>query len=190
MSSRYNERLMNIDLNSTIKTLQDGGIIIYPTESVMGIGCDPFNEKAVNTLLAIKQRPMNKGLILLAADWQQLEEYIQPIDASRFEEIKNIKNTTWLFPKTDKVPAWIHGDSDKVAVRVTSLPLAKEICQAFGKPIVSTSANFSGKPPVKSVAELDQALCKLVDAIIEGETGQLSQPTSIVDVILGKTIRF
>lgn len=180
---------MITDLSYAISALEAGGIIVYPTESVFGLGCDPFNEKAVNILLRIKQRDVGKGLILLASDWEQLGEFVQPIDAKRMAEIQSIPNTTWLFPKTDRVPAWIHGDSDQVAVRVTSHPLAKKLCQQFGKPIVSTSANLSGEPPVKIASELNPKLLQQVDVILEDETGELTQPTTIIDAVTNRVIR-
>lgn len=176
-------------LTHFVQTLHAEGVIIYPTESVYGLGCAPFSETAVNRLLAIKQREKSKGLILLASDWQQLTELIQPIDAVRFEQIKSTPNTTWLFPKTDKVPAWIHGDSDKVAVRVTTHPLAKQLCQQFGAPLVSTSANFSGQATTKDFSQLDIKLVQQVDGVIKQDCGELETVTPIKDAITDIQIR-
>lgn len=182
---------MHHELKQTVECLQQGGIIAYPTESVYGLGCDPFNEAAVQRLLEIKQRPVEKGLILLAADWEQLKPYIDTtmLSAEKLAGIKATTHTTWLFPKTKHVPAWIHGNSEEVAVRVTTLPLAKELCQAFGKPIVSTSANFSGEDPVKYFADLDTALINLLDYVVAGETGPLDRPTTIIRALDNSTIR-
>lgn len=182
---------MNNNLNDAVNFLKKSGIIAYPTESVYGLGCDPFNETAVKRLLEIKQRPVEKGLILLAADWEQLKPYIDTtkLSAEKLATIKASTHTTWLFPKTKKVPTWIHGDSQEVAVRVTTLPLAQQLCQAFGKPIVSTSANYSGESPVKYFADLDTALIDHLDYVLEGETGPLAQPTTIKRAIDDSTIR-
>lgn len=177
------------DLSQIIGVLTAGGIIIYPTESVMGIGCDPFNETAVMTLLKIKQRDINKGMILLASDWQQLQPYIQHIDADRMAEIQASKNITWLFPKTEQVPDWVSGEFDSVAVRVSGHPLAKRICEQFGKPIISTSANLSDEPPTKDYHQLSFDLTQKVDAIIEADCGELTKPTQIRDAITDAVIR-
>ncbi|MBX9705747.1 MAG: threonylcarbamoyl-AMP synthase [Gammaproteobacteria bacterium] len=178
-------------LTDAVGCLKKGGVIAYPTESVYGLGCDPFNEAAVQRLLEIKQRPVEKGLILLASDWEQLKPYIDTsmLSAEKLAAIKATTHTTWLFPKTKNVPAWIHGNSQEVAVRVTTLPLAKELCQAFGKPIVSTSANFSGEDPVKYFADLDTALIDHLDYVLEGETGPLAKPTIIKNAMDGRVIR-
>ncbi len=180
---------MKSDVHQAISALKQGGVILYPTESVIGIGCDPFNKEAVMALLNIKQRDSAKGLILLGSDWQQLENYIQPIETARFNNIKASKNITWIFPKTAMVPDWISGHFNTVAVRVTSHPIAKQLCQEFGKPLVSTSANLSGEQPSKTFSQLSTTLCRKVDAIIKQACGPLNTPTQIRDAITDEILR-
>tara|TARA_R110000868_G_scaffold158036_3_gene385806 strand:- start:58841 stop:59383 length:543 start_codon:yes stop_codon:yes gene_type:complete len=180
---------MNNKLTNAINSLGQGDVIAYPTEGVIGLGCDPFNEEAVLRLLAIKQRPVEKGLILIASDWQQLASLIQPVDASRMDEIKATGNTTWVFPATERVPSWIRGEHSSVAVRVTSHPIAKQLCKQFGGPIVSTSANAHSEPTVTQLSDLSKTISEQVGCLVPGETGNLNQATPIIDAITRQTLR-
>ena len=172
-----------------VDIIKDGGVILYPTESVFGLGCDPFNQQAVDKLLAIKQRSRDKGLILIAAKWQHFSSLIKKIPEIRWQTVKSMGDSTWLFPKTEKVPLWIHGTFDSVAVRVTQHPLAKKLCEQLGHPLVSTSANVMGEVPAKKIDTLSPSLLKQVDYMLTGETGSLAQPTQIIDALTGKILR-
>ncbi len=169
--------------------LQQGQIIAYPTEGVYGLGCDPLQETVVMELLALKQRPVSKGLILIAADWAQLVDYIEVLDDVTMEKIKNTKNTTWLFTKTAKVPDWIAGKHPSIAVRVIQHPIAQVLCQAFGRPIVSTSANISNEPAARDAKEVAALFANTIACIVEGVVGGLGKPTTIRDASTGQIIR-
>lgn len=170
--------------------LRRGGIIAYPTEAVYGLGCDPLNREAVERLLAIKQRPVEKGLILIAARFEQLSPFLeaQPPEIQRQLDASWPGPVTWLVPANPATPVWLRGRHPSLAVRVTAHPLAAAICEAFGGPIVSTSANPAGRPPARSAL---QALlrCPGVDLILHGATGPLAQPTPIRDAVTGKVLR-
>lgn len=172
------------------QVLSDGGIIVYPTEGVYGLGCDPFNETAVRRLLKIKQRNIDKGLILVASSWDQVQDLVK-IDLEKCDTIKCDDScpTTWVFPATKKVPVWITGKFNTVAIRVTSHPGAKKICQDFGGPIVSTSANLAKQPPISSLKQLDKQLKDSVDFVVGGRVGSLKKPTQILDIKTRKIIR-
>lgn len=174
-----------------IQTLRQGGIIAYPTEAVYGLGCDPNNEQAVQRLLLLKQRPVNKGLILIAATLEQLAPYLAPIPPQRMQEVLATwpGPVTWIFPASPQTPAWIRGQYRSVAVRVTAHPIAKQLCLAFDSPLVSTSANQSQSPPAKSPQEVRAMFPEGIEVIIEGELGGLSKPTEIRDVLSGKVWR-
>ena len=181
---------MNDKINHIIKILREGGIIAYPTEGVYGLGCDPFNETAVLRVLKIKQRHINKGLILIASNWNQVKNLIN-LDLKKYPVIKlNNKNPiTWVFPATKKVPRWITGKFNSVAIRVTSHPIAKKICQKFGGPIVSTSANLTKQSPITRLGQMDRPLVSKIDFIAQGRVGKLKKPTNICDVKTGKVFR-
>lgn len=174
-----------------IEVLRNDGVIAYPTEAVYGLGCSPFSEKAVEKLLAIKQRDAAKGLILIAANFAQLESLLQPLPQERLDQILATwpGAVSWAWPKTDKVPAYIHGDWDSVVVRVSAHPIVQQLCLQFGGPLVSTSANIQGVDPCRSAAEVSAVFDSSVDHIIVGEIGTLDKPTPIFDALTGHVFR-
>lgn len=178
-------------IQTIVHVLRAGGIIAYPTEAVYGLGCDFTNERAVMRLLQLKKRSVNKGLILIAASWQQVEPLVKHVAD---ELLKKVLVTwpgpaTWIFPATEKVPNWITGESESVAVRVTAHPIARAICEEYGQPIVSTSANITGFLPARSYQEVVQQFGDEINFIVEGEVGDLQNPTVIRDVITGELVR-
>ena len=181
------------DLAATIATLQNGGVIAYPTEAVWGLGCDPFNEAAVLRLLAIKQRPVDKGLILIAAWIAQLDglaDWNALPPPRRDDVLASWPGAhTWIVPATPRVPRWITGAHDSVAVRVSAHPVVVALCDAFGGVLVSTSANSAGAPAPRTHAAIEPALLAALDGWVAGETGGLLRPTPIRDARSGAEIR-
>ncbi|MGO1000712.1 Sua5/YciO/YrdC/YwlC family protein [Lysobacter sp. CA196] len=173
--------------------LARGGVVVYPTEAVWGIGCDPRDEDAVHRLLAIKRRPVDKGVILIAASIAQLDAWVDwdALPAPRREAVLASwpGPHTWAVPATAAVPSWISGAHRSVAVRVTAHPQARALCEAFGHALVSTSANLAGQPPAFRRAELDRALLALSDGVCDGETGGLTAPTPIREALSGEVLR-
>ena len=181
------------DFAPVIAALHRGGVIAYPTEAVWGLGCDPFDETAVIRLLAIKQRPVDKGLILIAGALAHLDGLLD-WDAVPVEHRDNVLASwpgpnTWIVPATPRVPRWITGEHAGVAVRVSAHPVVVALCVAFGGPLVSTSANPAGAEPPRRLETFDPALRAAVDAIVEGDVGELSRPTPIRDARSGNTLR-
>ncbi len=113
-----------------------GGLIAYPTEAVYGLGCDPENGHAVRRLLALKARPEHKGLILIAADWAQLEPYVRGLGQTAMAAIHATwpGAVTWLLPARRETPRWLTGEHQTLAVRVTAHPLAAALCRQWGGP--------------------------------------------------------
>ncbi len=179
--------------NEAAIALRKGAVIAYPTEGVWGVGCDPFDEPAVLRLLAIKQRPVEKGMILIAGSLDQLDGLLdwQALPPPRREAVLATwpGPNTWIVPTTARVPRWITGDHDGVAVRVSDHPTVIALCAAFGGPLVSTSANLSGEPPVRARGALDPRLLVRLDGVTEGETGGLASPTPIRDARSGAQLR-
>ena len=173
--------------------LRAGGVIAYPTEAVWGLGCDPGNEAAVLKLLALKQRPVEKGMILVAADVSQLDGWIRLdtlADAQRQAVLDGWPGAnTWIVPAGPRTPRWITGTHDGVAVRVSAHPLVRALCEAWGGPLVSTSANRAGEAPARSRAQLDPALLARLDGLLPGDTGGLAQPTRIRIAATGQVLR-
>lgn len=180
------------DIATTLAALRAGGVVAYPTEAVWGLGCDPFDEAAVTRLLAIKQRPVDKGLILVAASVAQLDG-LAHWDALATDRRDAVLASwpgpnTWVVPATARVPRWITGGHDGVALRVSAHPVVVALCSAFG-PLTSTSANLAGEPPARSRAELDPRLVGMLDATCFGETGAMASPTQIRDARTGEVLR-
>ena len=185
-----------IKLKSAIKkTLCEGGIIAYPTESIWGLGADPHNETAVMRILKIKKRDVKKGLILIAANFAQIKPFIKTLPKNKLAKILKTwpGPTTWVLPASKNAPKWITGAHDSIAVRITSHKIAKEICKIYGKAIVSTSANISNQKPAHTKAEVLKALKQFktnIDLIIPGKTGGFKKPSQIISAKTGEIIRF
>ena len=181
------------DLDALVDLLRRGGVIAYPTEAVWGLGCDPFDQAAVLRLLALKQRPVDKGLILVAATVTQLDGLVdwEALPAQRRDTVLADwpGPHTWIVPATARVPRWITGSHTGVAMRVSAHPPVVALCNAFGGALVSTSANPAAAPAPKTLAEFDPVLRAAVDAIVGGDTGGLDRPTAIRDARSGAVLR-
>lgn len=177
-------------LQSAVRVLRAGGVVAYPTEAVYGLGCDPLNRAAVERVLAIKQRPVEKGLILIASRFEQLAPFVQPPDEGVMQRLRETwpGPVTWLLPANPATPRWLRGRHHSLAVRVTAHPLAAALCSAFGGPVVSTSANASGRPPARSALQA-RLRCPGIDLVLHGATGGLERPSAIRDAVTGATLR-
>lgn len=176
--------------------LKQGQVLAYPTEAVWGLGCDPFNEDAFSQILALKQRPIEKGVILLASSIAQIEQLLSPLDAAMQQRIieswRNRKEQdqgiTWLLPSQASIPHWITGQHPSVAVRVTQHPLCQALCNQLGHFIVSTSANPAGLAPARSRQQAQDYFADQI-SYLEGHLGSSAQPSKIIDALTGKVIR-
>lgn len=180
----------NWRMQQVARCLDQGGVIACPTEAVWGLGCDPWNARAVNRLLALKQRPMAKGLILVAADISQFGELLDDLPDA-WQATLNASwpgPNTWLVPHRNRLPAWITGQHASVALRVTDHPLLAELCGLTG-PLVSTSANPSGRPAARSRLRVQQYFGDRLDAVLNGPLGGRSNPSTIRDLATGAVLR-
>lgn len=169
--------------------IRDGGIVAYPTEAVYGLGCDPLNPRAVLRLLRIKQRPVEKGLILIASRLDQLLPFVRHGgDWTEQVEASWPGPHTWLLPAAPELPYWINGGRDSVACRVTAHPLAAALCEYVGHPLISTSANRQGQRPALNPLQV-RLRCPGVDTILCGRLGGLDRPTPIRDAVSGAPVR-
>lgn len=180
----------SFDIMAAAEQLKAGKVIAYPTEAVYGLGCEPLNEQAVMHLLAIKQRPIEKGLILIAADLAQLRPYLILND----EILAKITPTwpgavTWVIPAQANVPKWLTGEHDTLAVRVTAHPIAQQLCACYGGAIVSTSANATTEPAMRTAEQVTKAFANTDVFVLDGKVGELQQETAIYDAVSGKKLR-
>lgn len=178
-------------LRLAAKRLRDGGILAYPTEAVWGLGCDPLNQQAVAALRALKGRSAAKGLILIAADFGQIEAFLDlPSQAIRGRLLASWPGpVTWIVPAAKTVPAWLRGRRGTLAVRVTAHPVASALCRAFGGAIVSTSANPSGAKPARTMLKTRRYFSRAALDYLPGVTGTLGKPTAIFDARNGIRLR-
>lgn len=173
--------------------LRQGAVLACPTEAVWGLACDPFDEAAVLRLLALKQRAVDKGLILVAASAAQFDGLADwsALPSGREAEVRDSwpGPNTWIVPATPRVPRWITGAHDGVALRVSAHPTVLALCEAFGGPLVSTSANPAGAPAPRRLGDLDAALLGALDGRVAGETGDRTRPSDIRDARSGAVLR-
>jgi len=178
---------------TAITCLTQGEVILYPTEAVFGLGCDPDNQQAVEKLLAIKQRPVEKGLILIADNYGQLLKYVDdakiPMDKRADIFSSWPAAITWVMPASKNTPKWLTGQFDTIAVRVTNHPTVKRLCQEFGKPLVSTSANLTGQETVISIEQAKAQFAEQVGFYVDEPLGGNTQPSIIKDAMTGKIFR-
>lgn len=165
-------------------------MIAYPTEAVWGLGCNPWDRHAVERILQIKQRPIHKGLILVAANMSQLHSLLQDLPQQQLEQLHNSwpGPNTWLIPHHGKVPHWISGRHASVAVRVSAHPLVQALCQLTG-PLVSTSANPTKRPAATSRLRVEQYFHGQLDAVLNAPLGARQQPSTIRDLMSGQVVR-
>lgn len=181
------------DLFTAVEAIRQGKLIVYPTEAVWGIGCDPKNANAMNALLTAKNRPVEKGVILIASDFDQILQYI---DTSKLPEgrLEQALSTwpgsyTWLMPASSNAPEWITGGSELIAVRVTTHPTVIELCNEFGGAIVSTSANITTEPTPETLNGVKEVFGDKVSVYVNESLGGNTQPSKIIHSISGETIR-
>ena len=173
------------------RTLADGGLIAYPTEGVYGLGCLPGERRTVYRLLRVKRRSWRKGLILIAADLAQLEPLIVLPEGDLLAQILASwpGPVTWILKAQRGVPAWLTGGRETLAVRVTAHSLAGRLCSRLESPLVSTSANRSGRPPLTRVLQVRRELGAELDDLLVGPLGSLAQPTTVRDGLTGQILR-
>ena len=179
-------------ITKAVNALHQGGVIAYPTEAVYGLGCDPFNADAITKILQLKHRSINKGFILIAESWEQVESLVEPIEPRALYSVLETwpGPMTWVFPaKPNVIPEWLRGKNKGIAIRVSNHPIVRALCHAFANPIVSTSANVNGQPPIRDARTVKMTFGDQLSVIIEGELGKRTRPTTIKNAVTGEIIR-
>ena len=193
-------------LDAVQQFLQAGNLLAYPTEAVWGIGCDPFNEIAVKQILAIKQRPIEKGMIVITGDIAHIQPFLQPLPKQVVDSIatswqsSDAQATTWLLPipasLQRKIPEWVTGGRDSLAIRVISHPMIAKLCNhiahvdhnnPFGF-LVSTSCNLSGLTPANDFAAAYHYFGDAIGYLL-GDTLGFVRPSQIFDALTQQQVR-
>ena len=178
-------------VNRCVDELCRGGVIAYPTEAVWGLGCHPYNESAVATILAIKSRPWHKGLILVAGDMQQVDFLTHDLTPLQKDILRDSwpGHTTWLIEHRNRVPWFVVGRHETVAVRVSTHPIIQALCKKFGGPIVSTSANPAGHEPARDNVKARKYFNRFPVTFCAGRVGKNANPSTIKHLHTGETLR-
>jgi L-threonylcarbamoyladenylate synthase len=179
-------------INRLGKAVLQGAVFAYPTDTIWGFGCHPLDAIAVQQILDIKQRSVSKGLILLASDLQYIEPYIShdisDRDRLRLQQV-NDQPTTWLVEANPDCPYWLRGEFTTIAIRLTNHSFVKQMCDSIRAPLVSTSANRSGKSPVRNAIQAHRQFAGELDFIVHGFHTGGSKASEIKSLETEKSIR-
>lgn len=158
---------MNNDIQKAIEVLQSGGLLLYPTDTVWGLGCDATNPEAVDKIFKLKGRSSGKPLIVLIDNDSKLASYVREIPDVAYQLIEYAERPlTIIYDGAKNLAKNLIAEDGSIGIRVTSHPFCKQLLQRFRKPIVSTSANLSGLPAPESFYEISQEIKDGVDYIV------------------------
>lgn len=182
-----------LTLAEASKALERGEVIAHPTEGVYGFAADASNKDAVKKVLMLKKRSPRKGFIVLIDALERIEKWIEPL--SQLEEKLLLEHLdsgfrhTWVVPASKECPPYLLGQYSSLALRVTNFLPAKALCQAFSKPLISTSVNISGEPPFETAEAINAIFKGEIAGVLTGKVGPLQHPTKIIDLKSGQYIR-
>ncbi len=178
------------------RLIRQGGVIAYPTEAVWGLGCDPWNPLAVNRILTLKQRPVEKGLILVAASVEQVQFLLQPLEPTLQQRAlvhwtgSRNPSVTCLLPDVDaQIPHWVKGAHTSIGVRVSGHPLVRALCESSEHLLVSTSCNPAARAPARTRWQAANYFGSGVDWLAPGNVGSNREPSQIIDIATGRRLR-
>lgn len=179
------------ETETLIKHLKRGGIILYPTDTVWGLGCDSTNADAIDKLNALKKRGSDKSLICLVSDFKMLQQYVEDIPEVAYDILKFAKKpTTIIYDNPIRVSESIIAKDNTLGIRVVRDPFVGKLVKKFRKPLVSTSANFSGKPAPYKFSDVDPELIKLVDYVCKvPSTSKYKKPSAIIKIGMDSSVK-
>jgi L-threonylcarbamoyladenylate synthase len=178
-------------IREAVRHIAAGNIIAYPTETIYGLGCDPFNGDAVLRLLSLKQRGIEQGLILVASHFGQVESLLPaiPPTARKRVMLPGRRPVTWVLPCLPEIPYWMRGSHDSLAIRITTHPVSAALCDRWGGPLVSTSANIHGRHPATGPLSVHKAFHDQLDYVLHDTVVTANRPSEIRDAITGVILR-
>ncbi len=184
---RNNRSLQEADITQCLKVLSDGGLILYPTDTVWGIGCDATNAEAVKRVYELKQRDDSKALIVLIDSADHLDHYVVDVPMIARELIDvAVKPLTIIYEGAFNVASNLLGEEDSLGIRIPNDEFCHRLCERFGKPIVSTSANVSGQPTARCFAEIDPLIVDGVDYAVTYRRDDKSRHLPSNIILLGR----
>lgn len=168
MKQNHHSQELEDDLRRALEVLREGGLILYPTDTIWGIGCDATNAEAVKKVYELKKRDDSKALIVLIDNPDMLDHYVVnvPYMAQELMDVA-VKPLTIIYEGAYNLPANLLGENDSIGIRVTRERFSQLLCSRLGKPLVSTSANVSGAPQASTFKEIDPAIINGVDYVVK-----------------------
>jgi L-threonylcarbamoyladenylate synthase len=171
-------------------SIEAGDVIACPAEAVWGLSCDPWNLSAVAFLCEMKQRELSKGVIVASGDAVHFGPLLDALDD---DERRCVLSSwpgpvTWLVPNRGYFPSWVTGESNEVAIRVTSAPALSNLCRELGGPVVTTSANWAGAQPAKHLFQVRRYFGSEI-AVVPGDVDLAGKPSTIKRIKTGEVLR-
>jgi L-threonylcarbamoyladenylate synthase len=168
-----------------VKILREGGVILYNTDTIPGLGCDPTNAEAVERIFEIKQRPENKSLILLVSSDAMLQRFVEEVPEVAWDLVDFAeKPTTIIYPKGKNLASNVVAKDGSIGIRMIKSGPLQRLIHGFGKPLVSTSANLSGQPNPQTIAETHPEIVSKVDLVVDLPTEKTKKASSIIKIEL------
>ncbi len=179
------------DIKEAVRVMRAGGIILYPTDTIWGLGCDATNEEAVKKIYALKQRPDSKSMLVLTDHEAKLERIVDEVPEVAYNLIEvSEKPLTIIYSGAKNIASNLIAQDGSVGIRITREAFSKALCEAFRMPIVSTSANISGQPSAHNFAEISDEIKQGVDYIVKYRQNDFSKasPSSIIKLEKGGVV--
>jgi len=174
------------EVKQVVEVLRKGGVVLYPTDTVWGLGCDATNEEAVKRIYEIKQRADNKAMLVLLDSTAKLQGYVADIPDLAYDLIEmSAKPLTIIYPQGKNLAANLLGEDGSIGIRVSNEEFSKKVCEMLRHPIVSTSANISGEPTPRNFVQISQAIIDAVDYVVQYRQDDLSEPAPSSIIKLG-----
>jgi L-threonylcarbamoyladenylate synthase len=168
---------MKDDIKNACRIMLEGGVILYPTDTIWGLGCDATNEEAVKRIYEIKQRRDNKALLVLVDSPVKVDFYVQDVPSMAWDLIElSEKPLTVIYPKARNLAPNLPAEDGSIGIRVTQEAFSNQLCRQFRKAIVSTSANVSGQPSPRNFSEISEAIKAQVDYIVSFRQEEMGAP--------------
>lgn len=172
---------MKFEIQNTLEVLKNSGVMLYPTDTVWGIGCDATSEEAVAKVFAIKKRSESKSLVILVDGFDMLKKYIPKVPKAVIELLSKTTNpTTIIYDNPVGLAKNVVAADNTVAIRMVQNEFCMELILLFGKPIVSTSANISGNPTPKSFNEIEMSILDSVDYVVNLHRDEVNEKSSTI----------
>lgn len=179
------------DIEKCVEVIKDGGLILYPTDTIWGIGCDATNEKAIDKIYQLKKRPASKSMIILVAEERDVLQFVASPDLRLFDYLQSIETpTTVIYESAVGLPPNIINENGSIAIRITQDPFCRNLIKRSRKPLVSTSANFSGQPSPSTFAMIPKELIDGVDYVVKyrQDENEIRKASSIIRWVNGSAV--